>query len=222
MLGNQEKPWSCRRHLAIAALVVLAPLLTVLAKQESSVVDADPFPLTRCVISDSVLDRKAEVFDDDGREIRVCCEKCVDEFNEERDSRVVEIDEKIVEQQGEYYPLDKCVVDAKPGEGFGLLDVVFRNRLFRVCRKECQKKLEKTPEKYFIRLDRAVIEEQKPDYPLTTCVVSGKMLGKEAIDHVVANQLVRLKDSDQLERFDQTPGKYLEELRKAARKKADK
>lgn len=42
--------------------------------------------------------------------------------------------------------------------------------------------------------DAAVVREQLPSYPLTTCVISGEPLGSmgDALDHVVDGRLVRL------------------------------
>jgi hypothetical protein len=102
-------------------------------------------------------------------------------------------------------------VDGKP-LGLGSFNHVFRNRLFRLCGGRCQTKLEQKPAKFFGELDYAVIEKQKSGYPLTTCIVSGKKLGADSLDHVVANQLVRLHSSDQLEQFNRTPGHYLEKV----------
>jgi len=68
-------------------------------------------------------------------------------------------------------------------------------------------------------VNRAAVEKQKAGYPLTKCVVSGKPLGKDAVDHVVGNQLVRLADADQIEVFNQNPGEFLAKVREALRKK---
>ena len=55
----------------------------------------------------------------------------------------------------------------------------------------------------------AAVAKQKPGYPLTKCVVSGKPLGKHAIDYVVGNQLVRLADAEQIKIFNQNPARDL-------------
>ena len=132
------------------------------------------------------------------------------------------VDDRIKEEQGPFYPLDTCVVDGTKLDDSNRLDVVFRNRLFRVCSDECQKKLEQSPAKYFALVNRAVVKKQKAGYPLSACVVSGKPLGPDAVDHVVGNQLVRLADADQIEPFNQNAGEFLAKVREALRKQPAK
>ncbi|HJN13426.1 MAG: hypothetical protein QGG09_17795 [Pirellulaceae bacterium] len=180
----------------------------------------DPYPLSYCIIvPDLPLEEDAEMITVEGREVRMCCNECVDQFLADSYGWSSKIDEMIVKQQLPHYPLTKCIVDGKP-LGLGSFNHVFRNRLFRLCGGRCQTKLEQKPAKFFGELDYAVIEKQKSGYPLTTCIVSGKKLGADSLDHVVANQLVRLHSSDQLEQFNRTPGHYLEKVGKATKKKA--
>ncbi len=180
----------------------------------------DPYPLAHCaIVPDVLLDETAEMVDLEGRELRVCCSDCVDRVLANSFGATSEVDVRLVQQQLPIYPLDTCIVDDKPLFGLGTNNYIFRNRLFRLCSSKCQVKLEQEPAKYFGKLDYAVIEKQKADYPLETCVVSGKPLGADSVDHVVANQLVRLSGFDQLEQFGQTPGKYLAIIREAAKKK---
>ncbi len=180
----------------------------------------DQFPLISCAVTETQLDRKALVFSHQGREIRTCCLDCEDDMKKDFDSWIRKIDDRIVAQQEDYYPLTTCVVDGKSLEQTASLDFVFRNRLFLLCSFECQEKLTAKPAEFFTRLNQAVIKQQTPSYPLTTCIVSGKTLGEKAINHVVGNQLVRLFDSTQLNRFDENPGKYLADLRKLGPKHA--
>ncbi|HYW79131.1 MAG TPA: hypothetical protein VE890_06110 [Thermoguttaceae bacterium] len=96
--------------------------------------------------------------------------------------------------------------------------MVFRNRLFRVCCDDCWYKIQDEPAKYFAKLNEAVVKAQKPTYPIETCIVSKKPLGNKAVDHICANMLVRLADEDQIKRFNESPGKYLEVLRELRKK----
>ena len=178
----------------------------------------DPYPLVECVILDVPLAKGARVFSHLGREIRVCCQECVEEFRKNHFTWTTAIDERITNVQRPLYPLATCVVDGKPLEEGHVIEAVVRNRLFRLCGYDCQDELDKHPEQYFPRLNAAVVAKQKPRYPLDKCVVSGKPLGPKAVDCVVGNQLVRLADDKQLSRFLRSPGpgKYLAELRTAA------
>jgi hypothetical protein len=152
------------------------------------------------------------------REIRVCCDQCVNEFS---DTWIDVIDERIIDLQTPLYPLKKCIVDDKPLDDFNTIDKVVGNRLFRLCSDDCCKAVEQQPAKYFGVLNKAVVKQQKPNYPLAKCVVNDEPLGREAIDHVVGNQLIRLSSPEQLDKFDANPGKYLQELRQLLKKKAE-
>ncbi len=212
-----------RSWLVIARAVAVVAIAGGLRGEEPGPADAgDPYPLPKCVVLDAPLDDEAEVFDVGDREIRVCCEECLETFEQGRDVWMGVVDERITRQEMPYYPLTTCLVDGKSLEDLGAVDFVLLNRLFRLCSDRCRKTLEQQPAKYFGLLNKAVIKKQKPQYPLATCIVSGQPLGKDAIDHVVGNQLIRLAGLEQLDQFDENPGKYLYELRKLAKKKPDK
>jgi len=175
----------------------------------------DPYPLEICLLSDEPLEDDPEIFDYQGQEVRVCCNDCMSRFADEAFLHVDAIKKRLIEQQKPVYPLKKCIVTGKALDG-DAVDFVFRNRLFRLSSSDAEVELKKNPSKYFGDLDFAVIEKQKGSYPLKTCVVSDKALGDDAIDHVIANQLVRLADFDQILEFNKNPGKYLYKIRSAA------
>ncbi len=174
----------------------------------------DPYPLVNCILSSEPLDEGFEILDYQGREVRVCCADCASRFSDEGDIHINEINALLIEQQKPLYPLDKCIVTGN-ALGKGTIEHIFRNRLFRLASLEAVAKLEKAPAQYFGELDLTVIEKQSKDYPLKNCVVSGKALDDSAIDHVVANQLVRLAGYDHLAAFNENPGKYLTKIRDA-------
>lgn len=116
--------------------------------------------------------------------------------------------------QKESYPVETCVVSGeKLGGDMGEpVDYFYKNRLVRFCCKGCVAKFEKEPEKYLAKLDSAVIDKEKADYPLDTCVVSGDKLGGdmgEPIDYVVANRLVRLCCKGCIKEIEKDPAKYI-------------
>ncbi len=201
----------------VAAMLLLLAVYSLNSVHGQDPVDpgiGDPYPLVNCVLSDEPLDEEYKTIDFQGREIRVCCSDCVTRFSEETDFRISEINRRLIEQQKPWYPLDKCIVTGK-ALGEGTIEHIFRNRLFRLSSLEAMAKLEKAPSQYFGELDLAVVEKQAKKYPLKTCVVSDKPLDDGAIDHVVANQLVRLAGYDQLAAFNENPGKYLAKIRDA-------
>jgi YHS domain-containing protein len=203
-----------------AALAAAAGLAGLKHEETSDGSEGDPYPLAKCVILDVDLSQRSYALDFSGRDIRVCCRDCMNEFKKNYDSWIRVVDERITDEQQASYPLDKCVVDGTKLDESDRIDFVFRNRLFRVCSRECQEKIEREPAKYFDLLNRAVIEKQKAGYPLQTCVVSGKPLGTDAVDHVVANQLVRLAGASQVARFNKNPAQYLAAVREAAKKQS--
>lgn len=214
-----NRPNSVHRYCVAAAFLTVATLAAFGVEPVDPGV-GDPYPLAHCaIVPDVLLDENAEMVTVEERELRVCCSDCADQLAANSFGATSQIDERIVQQQLPLYPLTTCIVDDKPLFGLGTINYVFRNRLFRVCSGKCQVKLEQEPAKFFGKLDYAVIEKQKPDYPLTTCIVSGKPLTADSLDHVVANQLIRLSGFDQLEQFGRTPGGYLLKLREAAKEK---
>jgi hypothetical protein len=198
----------------VAAVAVATIVGDVFANEPES----DPYPLRKCVILDCPLGDEAEVLYVGDREIRVCCDQCVNEFS---DTWLDVIDELIIDQQTPFYPLKKCIVDGKPLDSFNTINKVVGNRLFRLCSDDCFKAVEQQPAKYFGVLNKAVIKQQKSNYPSAKCVVSDEPLGKDAIDHVVGNQLIRLSSSEQLDKFDANPGKHLQKLRELSKKKVN-
>lgn len=214
---NPSLPMSskCFSLFATFALVLTSLTWQNLGAQE--IVDpniGDPYPLEVCILSGEPLDDSPEIFTHEGQEIRVCCSDCKSKFAGEAYLRVDEINAALKKEQKPFYPLDKCIVTGKE-LGADAVDFVFRNRLFRLSSSAAEAELKKAPAKYFADLDAAVVEKQKGSYPLKTCVVSDKPLGDDAIDHVVANQLVRLAGFDQLTAFNENPGKFLVKIREA-------
>ncbi len=178
----------------------------------------DPFPLQRCVMTGEAIEAGDPVIRESGREIRFCCGDCkADYFG--RTLRVQRrIKERIVERQLPRYPLEKCLVSGKP-LGDNAVNFVYRNRLFRLCCPDCREKIRKDPASFFSKLDRAVVRKQRPTYPLEHSVVSGEPLGEDAVDHVIANRLVRLAGRDEVDKLERSPGEYLAKLRKAPKEK---
>lgn len=208
---------------AAGAALLIAGLATAADHQPTrEAIESDPYPLENCVVMQGLLPKHAYLVEVGGRDIRVCCENCVEDFRREAERYLRVVDERIKEEQGPFYPLETCVVDGVKLDESNRLDVVFRNRLFRVCSDECHKKLAQDGAKYFGLVNRAVIEKQKAGYPFDKCLVSGKPLGTQAVDHVVGNQLVRLADARQIDAFDQNAGEYLAKVRAALRKQPAK
>ncbi len=183
---------------------------------------SDPYPLGTCPVSGQRLGSMGEpvarIYD--GREVRFCCEGCIERFERNQRDFMKKMDEQIVRQQMAFYPLTSCVVSGEPlsenGEDFAI-NFVFGNRLFRLCCKDCVKAVRKHPVEMMRRLDAAVMRQQRDSYPLDTCPVSGEALDAmgEAHDVVIANRLIRLCCKSCEKGLRSRPGEILETLDRA-------
>jgi YHS domain-containing protein len=157
----------------------------------------DPWPLSTCPVSGEVLGEMGQpiVKIYDGREVRFCCNGCIDTFEANPEQYLTKADEKIIEQQKQRYPLETCIVSGQPLDSMnGPVTRVIGNRAMMFCCAACVPKAEEKPAAYIEILDRVVIEKQAKDYPLETCVISGQPLDSMGgpVNMVVANQLVQL------------------------------
>jgi len=125
-------------------------------------------------------------------------------------------DEKadVVAQQLPSYPLTKCPIS---GETLGAdaVDLVVEGHLVRLCCPKCQAAVEKDPKSVIKKIDDAVIAEQKPSYPLTTCPVSGEVLGGDMgapIDYVYGTRLVRFCCKSCIKDFKKDPAAVMQKI----------
>lgn len=180
----------------------------------------DPYPLATCPVSDMELGSMGEpvVYAHEGREIRFCCPNCPEQFETDPEQYLSKIDRQLVEQQVARYPLETCVVSGRELGSMGEpVDLIHGNRLVRLCCPACEEGFEDDAEAHLQRLDEAVNEQQRDDYPLNTCLVSGRELGSmgEPVALVVAHRLVQLCCPMCEEDVHAEPAKYLEALEKA-------
>lgn len=181
----------------------------------------DAYPLDTCAVEGEKLGEAAILYNYQGRELRFHSKECVAKFEAKPAEFLARVDQAIIEQQRPYYPLAKCPVS---GDDLGddAVDRVVRNRHVRLCCKDCVKEVEKDPAKVLAALDKAVIERDKPSYPMDTCVVSGEKLGSmgDPIDFVHANRLVRFCCKECVKEFRANPPKFTAKLPAAGSKKA--
>ena len=208
--------------LAFAAALLAALARSGAGEDSKPAFAGDPYPLATCPVSGEKLGAMGDavVRSYDGREVRFCCGGCVGKFEKSRETYFAKIDEKIVKSQRELYPLKECVVSGRKLGAMGdPIQMVVHNRLFLLCCPGCKSKLTKDPAGFFGKLDAAVIKAQSADYPLETCLVSGKKLGAmgPARELVVANRLVRLCCPGCVAKFRKDSVRYIEKL-DAARK----
>lgn len=119
----------------------------------------------------------------------------------------------IVRAEKPAYPLRTCAVDGA-ALGAAALDEVAGGHLVRLCSAACAEKLQREPAKYREFVTAAVVKQQKPTYPLTTCPATGEAL-ETAIDHVHGTRLVRLKGAEARLAFEKAPAAALAKVDQA-------
>ncbi len=175
-----------------------------------------PYLLSTCPVSGEAFGAMGEpvVKVYDGKEIKFCCGGCPAKYEADRAKYDAQIEAKLIAAQTPNYPLDTCVVSGEKLADMGKpIDYIDGNTLVRFCCKGCLPKYEKNPAEYRKTLDQAVIDKQKSNYPLDTCVVSGDKLGGdmgEPIEYVVGNRLVRLCCKGCIKKVAENPAKYLQ------------
>jgi YHS domain-containing protein len=207
--------------LMIAGLAAVTGLATAAyaEEDEAKAPKGDIYTLQTCPVSGEKLGSRGEpvIKKYDGREVRFCCAGCVGKFEQDQDGYWKKIDAAMVKQQKALYPMKTCVVSGQELGAMGEpVDKVYKNRLVRFCCAGCPATFEKDPAKYLKKIDAAVIEKQKEDYPLETCVVSGQKLGAmgEPVEYVAGNRLVRFCCKGCVKQFEKDPQKYLDKLEK--------
>ncbi|HIJ72896.1 MAG TPA: hypothetical protein HPP83_02235 [Candidatus Hydrogenedentes bacterium] len=120
---------------------------------------------------------------------------------------------------GNIYPLDTCPVS---GEKLGSMGdpIVYdhEGREIRFCCGGCIGTFKKEPGEYLDKIDKAIVEQQRPLYPLDTCLVSEEKLGAmgQPIDKVYDNRLVRFCCKGCIAQFEKATTQYLTKLDEAA------
>ena len=157
--------------------LLLAIVMTGTAPLDKAVPASESYPLDTCAVAGKKLGSMGEpiVYVHEGRQVKFCCKGCVPSFKKTPEKYLAKVDEKIIKQQKSSYPINTCVFSGEP-LGEKTKDVVVNNRLVRVCCGGCARKLVKNPAPTFMKLDTEILNAQKKDYPLTTCVISDEKL----------------------------------------------
>ena len=111
------------------------------------------------------------------------------------------------------YPLDTCPLSGKKLGSEGA-PVIYdhKGRELRFPSKDCIQAFMKDPEGSLAKIDAAIIQQQLPTYPMTTCPVSDDKLGGEMgepVNRVYQNRLVRFCCPSCLKEFEKDPVKIL-------------
>lgn len=195
--------------LRLLLLCLLASFLLGFAQQSKSPTPSAgaPYLLDVCAISGRELPENGGVVvvvsgtndpAQDGRQLRFCCNGCSGKFSKDPTMYIPKIDELMIKDQASRYPINTCLVrsskelpDARGPEAANCTQVIYQNRLVRLCCGGCQKKFEADPSKYLLSLDAATIAQQNKDYPLQVCVLSGQPLGDNPNSFLVGDRLMK-------------------------------
>lgn len=120
------------------------------------------YPMTACVVSGKTL-QHTEMGDPvnyiyKNRLVRFCCGGCIKKFEKNPTAYLAKLDEQVIAQQKDKYPLKECLITGKPLVETSMgapIDMVISNRLVRFCCAGCPKKFKKDPVGYFAKIDKA-------------------------------------------------------------------
>lgn len=194
---------------------------------------------TMCPIGKEPIVRKVATIQYKGHTLGFCCPGCDKDFLAWPESKRDEFvrlalagQEPGLEQNAEQattqtdeiksdpYLLGTCPIS---GQALGSMgDPVVKEidgREVRFCCAGCVEPFEKEKAKHFGEIDKKLIEQQLPYYPLDTCVVMGDPLVEDgediAVNHIFKNRLVRFCCKMCIKEFEENPRKFLDKLDKA-------
>jgi len=125
------------------------------------------YPLATCIVmeNDPLDDPEIKPFNlvYHNRLVRFCCKGCTRDFNKDPEPFLKKLDEAVIAEQKNQYPLETCVVGGgRLGSMGAPVEYVVHNRLVRLCCKGCIASLRKDPLKYMARIDAAQTAGGKP------------------------------------------------------------
>jgi hypothetical protein len=127
------------------------------------------YPTDVCVVSDDKLGGEMGEpvnYVWRNRLVRLCCKGCVKDLNADPEKYLAKLDEAIVKQQREKYPLKTCMVS---GQALGSMgeptEIIAANRLVHFCCKDCEPKFKADPAKYLAQLEEAWKGASPPTKP---------------------------------------------------------
>lgn len=189
---------------------------TWIAKLEEATLESQLayYPLDVCVVSGKPLGATATTATHEGKVVKLCCATCAETFQKDPATYLARIDtarstsfgslpvamttwnetetNAWIAQQRAHYPLSTCVVTGKPlYQVEAPFDVLLDGTLVRLCCKDCESKARENAASVVATVQSAAFAQQKLDYPLPTCAVTGRTLAEDAVSTMVGTVLVR-------------------------------
>jgi hypothetical protein len=210
-------------------LRIVFPLLSVVGVAAAAPVN------TACpMMPDEKIVDEDNVVEFNGQQVAMCCGKCKRQWNKLDDAaRQVKLTGVLpaaaslpVEPEAEVDETDLTVVAMSQLDSLGLcpksggdagamgkstrriingVDVTF-------CCPPCIKPYKDDYAAYRDKIATKIIAQQKPYYPTELCIVTGKKLGDDAVDHVHGNRLIRLADAEAIAAFNKDTATHEERL----------
>ena len=194
---------------------------------------------TNCpMMPDETITDTEHVVEFNGQEVAFCCARCIRKWNALDDAgRTAKLaalapsrpeprqlpatnrpkppvaPENALVRMNQLDPLGICPKSGGDAAAMGKatrrvingIDVTF-------CCPPCIEPYEENHDEYRAQVSARIIEQQKPYYPTDRCLISGRPLGDDAIDHVQGNRLFRLCCNGCAEKVDADPALYGERL----------
>ena len=148
------KAWTEGMAQLVAALMVVGSVTVYAGGEEKK----ETYPIDVCIVSGMKLGSMGEPYAHahEGRTVHFCCAGCIDPFEANAEEMLKKLDRKIVAQQKETYPLDRCVVSGEElGSHGAIIDIVHEHRLVRLCCEGCLTDFERDPDAFLKKLDAA-------------------------------------------------------------------
>jgi YHS domain-containing protein len=165
MLCMNDKIMKTLKNLSLICLLSSLALLPLAVSAADAKADAQaeakPYPLKTCPVSGEKFGGdmgKPYIMAYEGREIKLCCKGCVDDFNKNAASYIKKIDAAEKKAAKDHpYPLNTCLVSGeKMGGSMGKpVSLVYEEQELKFCCKDCIKEFKKDTDKYMKKLASA-------------------------------------------------------------------
>ena len=174
----------------------------------------DPaYPLDVCVVSGRRPGDTAVTFAVGGHSVTTCCGKCQAEVESHPEPYLAQISAAALTAQLGNYPLTVCPVSGDVlGESGEPTSIFVRGVLVRLCGDGCLADARANADTIVETVLAAAFAQQQKTYPLDTCIVSGRPLGKTPVATMVGTTLVKFCCPECAHRFDENADAYLPRL----------
>jgi hypothetical protein len=162
---------------------------------ETTWISTDGYPFGTCVVSGRPLPvTEAHVVEVADRRLEVCSAECAEKLRQTPGPYVLKLDRAVTADQLPYYPLDVCPISGRRLDTVGgVVRIVVGDHLVELCCPSCGTAARGRRVEVVARIEAAAYAQQKDDYPLDTCLVSGdKFEEGKVVDFMHGPILVRL------------------------------